>query len=350
MNDKEFFYSLYKDCATSFQEELKTSTTDFLDTFPENDPMREITIGFVRDGGKRLRTVLARVVTRCYGREETEATSTLDTFHKFLLCHDDIIDRDSLRWGMPTAHNALEKVIPNAQDSSHIGNSLGIISGDLISSMAYRLTLDSSLEDRVKISLLKLICRAMDEVAWGWYDQFKMDYEPLNSVELSEERIKESIVWVTGKYTISFPIRFGFTIVDEKMPDSLEEIANQIGVLFQTGDDLIGVFGDTDKSGKSNFGDIVQGKKTLPLWFVYQRSNSDQKVRLTELVGKKDITEYEVDEVRNLFRETGAYDYTIEYMRDINKNVSQRLSNVEMPNDLRRFLRGFCEYLLDRES
>lgn len=349
MDDKEFFYSLYKETALAFQSEVKKSSEEFIATFPASDPMRVETLRFMSQGGKRLRTVLARVVTRFYGVEEAYATSALDTFHKFLLCHDDIIDRDSMRWGQPTVHTALEQLVKSV-DRSHIGNSLATISGDLIATMSFRYVLDSQLTDSTKVSLMKLICRAMDEVAWGWYDQFLMDYHPLDSETLSETRIKDSIVWVTGKYTISFPLRFGFVVAEVSMPPELEQIADLMGVLFQTGDDLIGVFGDTEKSGKSNYGDIVQGKKTLPIWFTYQRASGTEKSRLVELVGKKDISVDEVDEVKEIIRSSGAYEYTQRYMTDLCQEVLLKLETADISDQLRRFLKGFTLYLVERES
>lgn len=350
MNDKDFFYSLYKETALTFQSEIKSSVQPLIATFPENDPLRLETLRFVGEGGKRLRTVLARVVTKFYGTEEVEATATLDTFHKFLLCHDDVIDRDRMRWGMPTVHVALEDLVTKADNKEHFGNGLAIVSGDLISTMAYSFILNSQLSDHHKVVLMKLTCRAMDEVAWGWYDQFLMDYEPLDSLKLSLERIRESIIWVTGKYTISYPLRFGFAIADKQMPPEMENIADMMGILFQTGDDLIGIFGDSQKSGKSNFGDIVQGKKTLPIYFAYQMSNQDQKARLVTLIGKKDISTEEVEEVREIMLKNGSYAHTQEFMHNICKEIIRKLSELEIPEDLSRFLKGFTLYLVERES
>lgn len=350
MTNQEFFYQLYKKTAASFQNELKIKVRDLMPTFPADDPMRLETIRFVRDGGKRLRTVLARLVTEFYGVSDGGATAALDTFHKFLLCHDDIMDRDRMRWGMPTVHAALERLIVKENEQEHFGNGLAIVSGDLIAAMAYRFVLESAVEDTVKVRLLKLMCHCTDEVAWGWYDQLLMDYEQMDSLKLSFDRIKNSVIWVTGKYTISFPLRFGYTLVKQQVPDRLEEIADDLGVLFQTGDDLIGIFGDSSKSGKSNFGDIVQGKKTIPMWFAYEMSDPDQRDRLVELVGKKDIHESEVEEVRTIMKVNGAYQRSIAFMEEYSKLITEKISPLEIPEDMKRFFIGFAEYLVRRES
>jgi geranylgeranyl pyrophosphate synthase len=350
MTDKEFFYATYKEVAATFREEILAQNNKFLQTFPKDDLMRLETFEFMAEGGKRLRTVLARIVTKFLGKEEKFATATLDLFHKFLLCHDDIMDRDRMRWGKPTLHASLERLIEIEDEKEHFGNGLAIVAGDLIAAMSYRMILESELEDYVKVSLMQHVCRTMDEVAWGWYDQLLMDYEKLSSPKLSYERIRESVVWVTGKYTISFPLRFGYAIMGQKMPAELEIVADDLGVLFQTGDDLIGIFGDMSLSGKSNYGDIVQGKKTLPIWFAYERASIEDKQTLDKLVGKKDINEDEIGTVREIVKKSGAYDYTHEFMASYASKIKSDLAKVDIPEELRRFLNGFVDYLGERDS
>lgn len=350
MTDKEFFYATYKDTAAAFREEILAQENKFLQTFPKDDLMRSETFEFMAEGGKRLRTVLARLVTKFLGREEKFATATLDLFHKFLLCHDDIMDRDRMRWGKPTLHARLERLIEIDSDKEHFGNGLAIVAGDLIAAMSYRMILESELADCVKVTLMRHVCQTMDEVAWGWYDQLLMDYEKLSSLKLSHERIRESVVWVTGKYTMSFPLRFGYAIMEKEMPAELEMIADDLGILFQTGDDLIGIFGDMSISGKSNYGDIVQGKKTLPIWFAYERASAEDKQTLVKLVGKKDISEDEIGAVREIVRRSGAFDYTHEYMASYANKIKSELEKVEIPEELRRFLKGFVDYLGERDS
>ena len=162
--------------------------------------------------------------------------------------------------------------------------------------------------------------------------------------------IRKSVIWVTGKYTISFPIRFGYCLSGKEMPAGLEDVADLLGILFQTGDDLIGIFGNPEKSGKSNFGDIVQGKKTLPIWFAYEMGSEFEKKRLVELVGKKDISEAEVSEVRVIMKKNGSLSRTKEYMFDLSNEIVVKLNNISLPEGLRRFLKGFAAYLVDRDA
>jgi geranylgeranyl diphosphate synthase, type I len=361
MNDEEYFLSTYKNAALSVVEEVKKFQTNMVTTFPETDPLRQETIRFVRDGGKRFRPALSYLVSKYYDVDYLFPHIALETFHKYLLTHDDIIDRDRIRYGHPTVHTQLETILTSQEHTSygekndfdsqsiHFGNSLGMIAGDLMDATTYKIIFSSDLEDSVKVKLGSLVVTAVEEVVWGWYDQFLMDYLPLSSSQLSYERIEKSIVWVTGKYTMSFPLRYGFAVAGVPMPDGLEHLADDLGVLFQTGDDLIGLFGDPEVTQKSNYGDIIQGKKTLPMWFTYTGASDSDKKTLEQLVGSKDLTSSEADTVRDIVVNSGGLEKTKTLMREYRDACLGQIDGLDIPHELKSFLRGFAVYLEKRE-
>jgi geranylgeranyl diphosphate synthase type I len=332
-----------------------------ISTFPKKDPFRLESIRFVVDGGKRFRPSLSFLIAKYYGNDYLFPHIALETFHKYLLTHDDVIDRDRVRYSAPTVHAKLEELFRESQpivvgdknilDTArvHFGNSLGIIAGDLMEAATYKVIFSSELDSDLKVRLASLVTVAVEEVVWGWYDQFLMDYLPLHSPELTYERIEKSIIWVTGKYTMSFPLRFGYAMADVEMPEGLEHLADDLGVLFQTGDDLIGLFGDPEVTQKSNYGDIVQGKKTIPMWFTYESANTPDKERLDLFVGKKNLTSEEAEEVRDIVRRSGGFDKTKNLMREYRDACLGQIDGLDLPADLKRFLRGFASYLEKRE-
>jgi len=353
MNDEQYFYNTYKEAAFEVVEEVKKFQDNFASTFPLDDPLRRETVRFIVNGGKRFRPTLSYIVSRFYGHTELFPHIALETFHKYLLTHDDVIDRDRIRYFAPTVHSKLEELVADKNLSDvqkvHFGNSLGIIAGDLMEASTYKIIFSSNLEPETKIRLGELVVRAVEEVVWGWYDQFLMDYLALNSKELSYERIEKSIIWVTGKYTMSFPLRYAFAISGDAMPDGMEHLADDLGILFQTGDDLIGLFGDPETTGKSNYGDIIQGKKTIPMWLTYTQANEFDKQRLEQIVGKRDLTFEEVEEVREIVRNSGGLERTKSLMREYRDACLGQIDQMEMPSDMARFLRGFAIYLEKRE-
>ncbi|RPJ08679.1 MAG: hypothetical protein EHM28_03660, partial [Spirochaetaceae bacterium] len=59
--------------------------------------------------------------------------TSLELFQSALLIHDDIMDRDFVRRGMPTMHiqYARQCAADNLSDPGHIGEALGICTGDI---------------------------------------------------------------------------------------------------------------------------------------------------------------------------------------------------------------------------
>lgn len=352
MNDEQFFLETYKKAAYEIVDEVKKNCSSFITTFPVDDPLRKETLRFVTDGGKRFRPALSYLVAKYYGNDYLYPHTALETFHKYLLTHDDVIDRDHVRYSAPTVHTKLEELLPNKLsevDTSHFGNSLGIIAGDLMEASTYKIIFSAQLDAELKVELGKLVEKAVEEVVWGWYDQFLMDYIPLDSPELSYDRIEKSIIWVTGKYTMSFPLRFGYAMAGVAMPEGLEHLADDLGVLFQTGDDVIGLFGDPEVTQKSNYGDIIQGKKTIPMWFAYTGATDDDKSVLRKLVGKRNLSETEAAEVRSIVKRSGGLDQTKNLMREYRDACLGQIDGIDLPEELKSFLRGFAIYLEKRE-
>lgn len=349
MTDKDIFLKAYKEAVIKVESEITQSTSYLAKTFPHNDLFYNEVGRFIASGGKRFRPALSYVVADSFGHKDIFPHLALETFHKYLLAHDDIIDRDDIRYGTPTLHAKMTAVYADSEDKAHLGTSLAIIGGDLIEAATHKIILNADLSADVKISLQKLIVQAVEEVSWGWYDQFLMDYLSLDSDLLSFERIEKSIIWVTGKYSIKLPLLFGFAVADTNPPAGLEKLADTLGALYQTGDDLIGLFGDEKTTGKSNFGDIVQGKKTLPMWFTFKNASAKDQIKLTAVVGNKDATTSDIEEVRHIIRRSGGMEHTRELMNTYGQNCREAVELLDVPSDLKHFLRGFVDFIEKRD-
>lgn len=348
MPEIELFVKTYKLAAQDVASVLQEATDLFAEPFAPGDQLKAEGIRFIIEGGKRFRPTLSLVTARAFGHNYVFPHLALETFHKYLLAHDDIIDCDDLRYGKPTIHAKMTQA-HKGKGAVHFGQSLALIAGDLLANTSNKIILQATLPAQTKISLLQSVTKALDDVAWGWYDQFLMDYLPLDSPKLSRERIENSIIWVTGKYSIKLPLLYGYTIAGKSLPKNIEDLADSLGLLFQTGDDLIGLFGKVEDTGKSNFGDIIQGKKTLPIWIAYTHASAKDKRRLTQLVGKKDITTLEVEEVRQIIKRSGGLQKTKELMVSYRNQSLASLQKISLPKELKTFLQGFIYFLETRD-
>jgi geranylgeranyl pyrophosphate synthase len=170
-------------------------------------------------------------------------------------------------------------------DRKHFGHAQAIIGGDVLYSISQDMILDSDIKSSRKIVLLKILTQTMQHVARGWYKQFLSDYISLSDISL-EYIIENNLINVTSSYSFLFPLQFGQAIAtgDSNISPDLREFADNLGILFQTGDDIIGLFGDPSVTGKSADGDIIQGKKTIPMYLAYTHAPADDKIFLNEKV------------------------------------------------------------------
>ena len=343
MSDSDSFDAAYQAALRPLADEFRDIESSLALAFPESDSLRAEMGAFVKRGGKRFRPVLSFIVAQSLGCSVIKPHLSLELFHKYLLAHDDIIDEDAARYNAPTLHAAMAK-----GHGKHFGESMGIIGGDLLASASYRAILDSPISNDRKVALLNLLATATEEVAWGWYDQFLMDSLPLGDTTLTYERIEQSIIWVTGKYSIKLPLLFGYALADSKAPDLLEPLADTLGALYQTGDDLIGLFGDRARTGKSNSGDILQGKKTLPVIFAYENAPDKDKRTLARLIGNKQASNEDFDAVRRIITLHGL-DKTNQYMNEQHLQALDYISKCDFPDNLRIFLEGFVGHISRRE-
>ncbi len=345
----DYFLETYKAAAAELNHTIQNAKSFIAPTFPAHDALRHGITRFTLEGGKRFRPTLSLLTARALGHNDPLPHVALESFHKFILVHDDIIDRDTLRYNAPTVHAQLAELCANPVQKEHFGNSLAIVGGDLLQSATTKIILATTLPDTTKIKLLELIATATNEVTKGWYDQFLMDYLPLSSPRLNFRRIEESIIWVTGKYSMKLPLFFGYAVAGKQPPEGLERLADLMGALFQTGDDLLGLFGKTEDTGKSNFADITQGKKTLPMWLTYHHTSATNKKILAELVGKKNLTREQITTVRLIIRHGEGLERTRHLMGDYRDACLVLLRDIDLPTELRRFLAGFIVHLEKRD-
>jgi geranylgeranyl diphosphate synthase type I len=224
-----------------------------------------------------------------------------------------------------------------------------MIGGDVLHAMAQSYIFDAHISDSTKILLLRTMNEAMLDVAWGRYKQFLSD--SMSIADVSLEYILEYNLWqVTGSYTFLFPLRFGYVLIHDTMEvDPLMiELCRYVGILFQTGDDVIGLFGDPAVSGKSNHGDIIQGKKTIPIYFAYHHANVEQKSLLDALVGKQDLTDDEAELVKSIVTEHGLSP-TKECMQNYAEISLEVIEQLSYSDAYKQWWKELVGYLMKRE-
>ncbi|MGP6173195.1 polyprenyl synthetase family protein [Corynebacterium sp. A21] len=209
-------------------------------------------------GGKHLRSRLVHVSAGEVDQDGLYAATVfgacVDLLHGAFLIHDDIIDRDDLRRGLPTIHAAVRDEFGD----SHLGDSIAIVAGDLGINGALQLLLNSELEDDLVRRGMKLLAAAAQETITGEILDVAHQADPHPEVE----QVRLSNQLKTSEYSFGTPLKLG-ALAAGRDPAPMSPIAQELGCAYQAADDIAGAVGESTITGKSAAGDIIRGRATL---------------------------------------------------------------------------------------
>ena len=212
-------------------------------------------------GGKRLRPYLVLKSCKVLGGKQSDAiaaASSVEMIHNFTLVHDDIMDNDEMRHGVPTTHNKFD--IP-----------LAILAGDVLYSKAYHtISSKSKLSPNFTTQLVTKLSKACVEICEGQVDDVRL----AENKRIPTER--EYIKMIEKKTAVLFEVScaMGAICAKKKVKDvkNMSSFGRNLGIAFQITDDLIGIMGDSKITKKPVGNDIREGKKSLPILLAIRKA------------------------------------------------------------------------------
>jgi geranylgeranyl diphosphate synthase, type I len=229
------------------------------DTSPPFAGMMRYQMGFVdhlfhetaRSSGKRFRPVLCLLACQaCGGEPETalDVAAAIELLHNFSLIHDDIEDRDPTRRHQPTVWKLW-------------GEAQGINAGDGMFALASRacLSLDKPAHF---LPITRLFQETALTLTEGQY--LDMSFEARHTVTETEYL---GMIEKKTAALIRFSTSAGAVIADASpaVQRSLGEFGRCTGMAFQMYDDIMGIWGASDITGKAPGKDLENRKKTQPI-------------------------------------------------------------------------------------
>ena len=304
-------------------------------------------------GGKRLRGAYMCAGYLAAGGKDVKriikTSVSVELIHVFLLIHDDIIDRDLKRHNLDSVHARYEKLgrkFLAPEEAKHFGESMALIIGNMVGALGNQVIFQSGFE-------AKKIMKALDElqsvVSWTVVGEAQ-DIFFQTRKQATEAEVIKMYENKTARYTVDGPLKLGAILggADEKLIEFLHRYASTVGVAFQIKDDILGIFGNERKLGKSVGADITEGKFTLLLAKALELANSQEKKRLRLLLGKKDISKKEIEEVQIIMKRTGALEYAENKAKAL---VAEGIKAIEMASvnkKIKNFLKEVAQYMVDR--
>lgn len=285
-------------------------------------------------GGKRLRPVLALMGCALFGGDVKKALQPaigLEVFHNFTLMHDDIMDQAPLRRGHATVHSKWNE--PTA-----------ILSGDLMLIKAIELMLQ--VDDAHIRPVMELFNRTAAEVCEG--QQWDMNFETRQQVSVNDYlemiRLKTAVL-------LGCSLKTG-AIVANAAPAAAQKLYDygvNIGIGFQLMDDVLDVFGQSDKVGKQVGGDILSNKKTFLLLKAFELADAQQKEMLHYWTGLKQFDASEkVSAIMYIYRQLNIQQLATAESEKYFTRAQLLLEELDIAAEAKNSLSGFADYLKTR--
>lgn len=260
----------------------------------------------VMAGGKRLRPVFCHWGFVAAGGDPddgriVDAGAAFELLQAFALIHDDVMDGSATRRGSPAVHRRFADRHRGeiwAGESRRFGEGVAILVGDL--ALVYSdLLLPTGPPD-----LAALWHELRIELNIGQY----LDLAGTARGGVDRDGARRIARLKSGRYTIERPLQVGAVLAgDPDLATALSQYGDPLGEAFQLRDDVLGVFGLPERTGKPVGDDLREGKPTLMLAVVHERADGAERDLLAR-VGDPELDEGEVADLQALFISTGALD------------------------------------------
>lgn len=274
-------------------------------------------VDFVLGGGKRIRPTFAWWGWRGVGSSLEDpiavlrAVSSLELIQGCALVHDDLMDDSATRRGSPTVHVDFARRhraegwlgVPE-----RFGAAAAILLGDVALAWSDDMLHGSELEPEALRRASGVWQSMRTELLGGQY----LDVLTQARADETAETALRVDRYKTAAYTVERPLHLGAAIggADASLVHSYRRFGADIGIAFQLRDDLLGMFGDPEITGKPAGDDLREGKRTLllaaGLRAADERDGDDAAHTLRTSIGRSDLTADDVDAVRQLLVELGA--------------------------------------------
>ena len=253
--------------------------------------IHKMTSYHLKSGGKKIRPLLTLCSAKLCGYEkgnrDVNLAACVELIHNATLLHDDVIDNSSLRRGIKTSNTIW-------------GNQSSILVGDYLLSRCFEMMVEDGSPE-----ILKLLSSTSSKIAQG--EVLQLEYK--GEIDILEE-IYFNIINSKTASLFAAAARVGACITNKnkKEKDALESYGRNLGLAFQIADDALDYYSTKITFGKEIGKDFYEGKVTLPIIFLCQKANAEEKIFLEKIFKKKNRSKQEFSETQNLIKKHNSID------------------------------------------
>jgi geranylgeranyl diphosphate synthase, type I len=288
--------------------------------------------------GKFLRATLCILSCISTGADYKKAlpiAASIELLHNFSLIHDDIQDNDIQRrhrptlwylWGKPQAINAgtTMKVLANLA---------------ILELQKYNVSSDKQIE------VFKIINESCLTMLEGQY--LDISFEDKSDVSTDDYITmieKKTASLIEGAILIGAVLN-----LENKDIPPFKAFGNYLGIAFQIRDDILGIWGNEDMTGKPHASDIRKKKKSLPIVFALEQSNPKIKNGLRKIYKGSRINEKQVGKILDYLETVKAKDFCEEKCRHYYDLAVNEIKNLPVSKQYIQSYYDISKFLLIRD-
>jgi len=257
------------------------------------------------------------------------AAVSIEVIQSFTLIHDDIMDEDDLRRGVPAVHEQYD-------------TSTAILAGDTLYSKAFEMMTETGADPTDGLEAMRLLASTCTEICEGQAldvaFESRDDIQPEEYLEMVE--LKTAVLY--GAAAATPAVLLG---ADREVVDALYQYGIDSGRAFQIQDDVLDLTVPSEELGKQRGSDLVEDKETLIT--LHARGQGVDVDGLVDAETPAAVTEAEVEMAVDALEAAGSIDYAREMAVDLTERSKEHLS-VLPDNEPRRLLEDIADYLIAR--
>ncbi|MFI5492003.1 polyprenyl synthetase family protein [Actinoplanes sp. NPDC051859] len=266
---------------------------------------------FVLGGGKRLRPAFAywgyRGARGLDGDPVVAAVAALELVQASALIHDDLMDRSDTRRGEPSVHKRFAARHAAAAwngPADAFGDNAAVLLGDLALVWSDELLHSSGIASGDLARARPVFDEMRTEVTVGQY----LDVLTPVTGDTSLERASKVARYKSAKYTVERPLLLGAALAgaDPTLSAAYSAYGLPLGEAFQLRDDVLGVFGDPERTGKPAGDDLREGKRTYLVAAAYETVSEAGRREIDGGLGDPALDAAGVARLRAIITDCGA--------------------------------------------
>lgn len=274
------------------------------------------------------------------------AALAVELVQNYFLIIDDVMDRSETRRGGPSVH---WQIMKDAKTSEHLANMLAVTVGLMASHLAQLKLLEVDEKAQNLIEASRILQDNILVTAYGQiddlYNQLGRDSKEAEIITMYERK--------NSYYSIINPLAVGAALAgkyDAKTLSQIEKIGRPAGVAFQIQDDILGMFGQEEVTGKSANDDLREGKLTLLMLYTLERASSEQAALVRRVLGNQTASASEIERVKDIVKTSGALEAAAKKANDYAGQSKKELASATIfDSQAKEFLSNIIGFLVSRK-